>query len=164
MINWRSIFYSILVFTCVSFSEELLIRGYVLKNFMSSFNKYFALIMSSLIFALMHGANPNISLIPLFNLFLAGILLGTSYIYTKNLWFPIGLHFGWNLFQTLFGFNVSGQDFYSLIEFKITASNLITGGAFGLEGSIYSIVIQVVLIVFLIMYFERKNRKISNLS
>jgi len=164
VISWKDIFYGVLVFACVSFSEELLFRGYVLKNFMSSFNKYFALILSSLLFALMHGANPNIDFIPLINLFLAGILLGTSYIYTKNLWFPIGLHFAWNLFQTFFGFNVSGKSFYSIIEFKTLGSDLMTGGAFGLEGSIFSIVIQIFLIFALVVYFERKNRKVFNLS
>ena len=59
------------------------------------------------------------------SLFLAGILLGITYIYTKNLWFPVALHLSWNLFQTLFGFNVSGKDFYSLIEFKIQENNLL---------------------------------------
>ncbi|MDT0622852.1 CPBP family intramembrane glutamic endopeptidase [Croceitalea vernalis] len=157
VVSWKDILYGILVFTCVSFSEELLFRGYVLKNFMSSFNKYIALVLSSLIFALMHGANPNIDLFPLINLFLAGILLGISYIYTKNIWFPVGLHFSWNIFQTLFGFNVSGIDFYSLIEFKIPKNNLINGGEFGFEGSILAIVFQIILILILFFYFESKN-------
>ena len=60
-------------------------------------------------------------------LFLAGVLLGVSYVYTKNLWFPVALHFSWNFFEALFGFNVSGQDFYSLIDFNITEKNLLNG-------------------------------------
>ena len=79
---------------------------------MSSFNKYKALIISSILFSIMHGLNPNISLFSLFDLFLAGIVLDLSYINTKNLWFPIDMHLSWNLFQTLLGFNVSGQDTY----------------------------------------------------
>lgn len=162
--SWVDIGYGILVFSFVSLSEELLLRGYVLKNFMASFNRYIALILSSLIFAFMHGANPNISLIPLSNLFLAGILLGISYIHTKNLWFPIGLHFSWNLFQTLFGFNVSGQDFYSLVEFKIPEKTIINGGAFGFEGSILAIIFQVILIVSIVIYFEKKQKNCLNAS
>jgi hypothetical protein len=35
------------------------------------------------------------------------------------------MHLSWNLFQTLFGFNVSGKDTYSIIEFNITEENLL---------------------------------------
>nr|WP_235817831.1 CPBP family intramembrane glutamic endopeptidase [Formosa haliotis] len=93
------------------------------------------------------------------NLFLAGILLGITYTYTKNLWFPIALHFSWNLFQTLFGFNVSGQDFYSLIEFKITDNNMINGGDFGFEGSIFSVIAQVLAIGAIWFYYNKNQPK-----
>ncbi len=118
LFDTKEIILSISLFIIVAIAEEVLFRGYILKNLMTSFNKYIALIVSSVIFAVMHGFNPNIDLLGLTNLFLAGILLGFSYIYTKNLWFPIALHLSWNLFQTVFGFNVSGQDTYSLIEFS----------------------------------------------
>ena len=147
----------ILLFIIVALVEEALLRGYVLKNLMYSFNKYIALFVSSLLFAVMHIANPNMDWFSFLNLFLAGILLGISYVYTKNLWFPIALHFSWNFFQTLFGFNVSGQDIYSLIEFNITEKNIINGGDFGFEGSIFSIIIQIILIVSIFIYYQRKH-------
>jgi hypothetical protein len=128
---------------------------------MYSFNKYFALFLSSVLFSLMHGANPNMDWFSFLNLFLAGILLGVSYIYTKNLWFPIALHFSWNFFQTLFGFNVSGQDFYSLIEFRISEKNILNGGNFGFEGSILSIIVQVILILTVIIYYQNKKIKVQ---
>jgi hypothetical protein len=87
----------------VAVVEETLFRGYVLKNFMESFNKYAALIISSGLFSSMHYFNLDFDLFSFFSLFLAGILFGISYIYTKNLWFPIALHLSWNLFQALFG-------------------------------------------------------------
>ncbi|WP_343329317.1 type II CAAX endopeptidase family protein [Polaribacter staleyi] len=148
---------SILLFTIVAIVEETLFRGYILKNLMSSFNKYTALILSSILFSIMHGLNPNISLFSLFDLFLAGIVLGLSYIYTKNLWFPIAMHLSWNLFQTLLGFNVSGQDTYSIIEFKTNESNLINGGAFGFEGSYLSIIAEILTIIGIGIYYNRKK-------
>ena len=151
----NEILMSIGLFIIVAISEEVLIRGYVLRNLMYSFNKYTALIISSILFSLIHGFNPDMSWLSYLNLFLAGILLGTSYIYTKNLWFPIALHFSWNFFQSLFGFNVSGQNLYSLIEFKIAKSNLINGGLFGFEGSIFCIVIQLVLITTILIYYNK---------
>lgn len=149
----------VLLFVFVAFAEEMLLRGYVLKNLMLSMNKYVALLVSALIFSVMHALNPNFSWITLISLFLAGIGLGATYIYTKNLWFPIAYHFSWNFFQSLVGFNVSGLDIYSVIVTEETGPDLITGGAFGLEGSILGIIAEVLVIAGIIIHFELKNRK-----
>lgn len=155
--NLKEIIISVLLFTIVAIVEEALLRGYVLRNLMISFNKYIALIISSILFSFMHSFNPNIDLFALTNLFLAGIFLGLTYIHTKNLWFPIALHLSWNLFQTLFGFNVSGQDTYSLIEFSTTDKNLLNGGAFGFEGSILSVISMVITILLIEFYYRKQN-------
>lgn len=152
--------YSIFLFFIISLTEEALIRGYVLRNLMLSFNNYTALIISSIIFTLIHGLNPNVEYLGLTNIFLAGLLLGIPYIYTKNLWFPIALHFSWNLFQTLFGFNVSGMESYSLIEFEIIDPNIFNGGAFGFEGSILSIILLLFAIVGTHIYYTKKQRTV----
>jgi CAAX protease family protein len=153
---------SILLFIIVAIAEESLLRGYVLRNLMISFNKYIALILSSILFSLMHGFNPNIDLFALTNIFLAGILLGLSYIHTKNLWFPIALHLSWNLFQTLFGFNVSGQDTYSIIEFSLSEKNIINGGAFGFEGSILSVIFMIITIILIEFYYRKVKTNHNN--
>jgi len=156
--NIKEIILSAFLFLIVAVVEETLFRGYILKNLMISFNKYIALMISSLLFAIAHGANPNMSLFSFFDLFLAGIFLGISYIYTKNLWFPIALHFSWNLFQTFFGFNVSGQDMYSIIEFEIQENNLLNGGDFGFEGSILSTIFQIIFIFIIWFYYNKKEK------
>ena len=148
------LFYVGLLFISVSLSEEILIRGYVLSNFMDSSNKYIALLISSLLFALMHGLNPNITTIGMINLFLAGIMLGITYLFTKNLWFALVNHFSWNFFQAMFGFHVSGLTIYSPVKLKIEPS-IWTGGEFGVEGSVLTILLQSILIVFL--YFSYRN-------
>lgn len=155
--DFKEIIISIFLFVIVAVMEELLMRGYILKNLMISFNKYVALIVSSVLFSLMHGLNPNIDLFSLTNIFLAGILLGISYIHTKNLWFPIALHLSWNLFQTILGFNVSGQKTYSLVEFGITENNLLNGGKFGFEGSILSVIAMIITIVAIEIYYRRQK-------
>ena len=153
-LDFNNIILSVVVFSLVAVTEEVLIRGYVLKNLMISFNKYVALIISSLLFSFMHGANPNVDWLSLVNLFLAGILLGLSYIHTRNLWFPIALHLSWNLFQTLFGFNVSGQDFYSMVNFKIVENSVLNGGDFGFEGSVFCVMAQLILITGIWWYYR----------
>jgi len=152
----KEISISILFFAIVAIVEETLLRGYVLNNLMHSFNKYVALIVSSILFSLMHGFNANVDLFALTVIFLAGILLGISYVYTKNLWFPIALHFSWNLFQTFYGFNVSGQKVYSIVEFRINESNLLNGGVFGFEGSYLSIIAEIIVITGIGMYYHKK--------
>jgi len=155
--NQKEIIITILIYSIVAIVEEVLFRGYVLRNLMISFNKYTALIISSLLFSLMHGFNPNIDLFAFIDLFLAGILLGISYVYTKNLWFPIALHFSWNLTQSFLGFNVSGIKAYSIIEFTIPEKNLLNGGDFGFEGSILSIIAQIVFIGVIWHFYNSKN-------
>jgi membrane protease YdiL (CAAX protease family) len=154
---WIEILLSIGVFLAVSIGEEILFRGYIQRNLMYSFNNYTALFISSVIFALAHGFNPNLNWIALTGLFGAGILLGLSYIYTRNLWFPIALHFSWNLFQTYFEFNVSGRQFYSIIEFGIEQENIFNGGKFGFEASIFSLVFQAILILLIFKYFRKRK-------
>ena len=103
------------LFAVVSLNEEIAIRGYILQNLSSSFNKYIALVLSSLVFMIMHIGNPNMSAVPLFNLFLAGILLGVYCIYKNNLWFPIGANFTWSYFKEpvwgFVGYNFPLNDF-----------------------------------------------------
>ncbi len=155
-VNWANLSWSILLFVCVAIVEETLTRGYILRNFMQSMNKYLALVVTSLLFAAMHGFNPNMSWFSWLSLFLAGIVLGITYIYTKNLWFPIALHFSWNFFQSLFGFNVSGQEMYSWIEFTIPSPNFLNGGAFGFEGSYLSLIADMLVIVSAVWYYQKK--------
>ena len=151
----KSIVLLFLLFIVVSVVEETYVRGYVLKNLLKSFNPITSLIISSAIFSLLHFFNPNVNYIALTELFIAGILLGISYVYTKNLWFPIALHLSWNFFQVMFGFNVSGMDTYSLIEFEIIENNNINGGDFGFEGSYLSILFSLILMYFLWKYYKK---------
>ena len=138
------------LFAVVSLNEEIAIRGYILQNLSSSFNKYIALVLSSLVFMIMHIGNPNMSAVPLFNLFLAGLLLGVYYIHKNNLWFPIGAHITWNYFQGyVLGFEISGLKVDSIITQKLQGSDLLTGGSFGFEGSILCTFITILGIYFI---------------
>jgi len=144
------IFVYFLLFIFVAASEELFIRGYILTNLLASFNKNLAILISSLLFSLMHIANDNISLLSLIALFIFGIILALGYIHTKGLWFPIALHFSWNFFQgPVLGFKVSGIQIDSLIKLKINNPNIWNGGDFGIEGSLLSVFFVLLFILFL---------------
>jgi len=146
-------------FVMVGISEELLLRGYVLNNLMVSFHKYTALVLSSALFAVMHITNPNLDVPGILGLFFAGLLLGYAYIVTQNLWLPIALHFSWNFFQSFFGFNVSGNDFYSYIITTFPKENIWNGGDFGFEASVISVVFQPLTMAAFYYIYRKRNKE-----
>ena len=139
--------------------EEVIFRGYVLNNLMEYGNKYLALFLSSVLFALIHGMNPNLTIIAMVNLAIAGGVLGITYIYTKNIWYPVFLHVSWNYFQgPIYGFEVSGTQAASIISQKVSGNELITGGSFGFEGSIILTVLMIVLIIVSDVIMRKKYK------
>ncbi|MHA4810568.1 lysostaphin resistance A-like protein [Flavitalea flava] len=142
----------------IAIAEELVFRGYILQNLMGSFeNKYIALAISSVLFACFHLTNPGINTLAFANIFLAGALLGINYIYTKNLWYSFFLHLCWNFFQgPVMGFRVSGLNLPSLLLMETKGDLLVTGGEFGLEGSILNTALSITAILILTWAFRRK--------
>ena len=96
-----SLIYPIVLFIGVAISEEYLSRGYLHSLIKRDFGPRVSILINSILFALLHIANPNIlqNPLPLINIFLAGILFGVAREATGGLWLPIGMHFTWNLFM-----------------------------------------------------------------
>jgi len=157
----NDLFISLGLMVIVALYEEAIFRGYILNNLMDSMNKWGALLLSALAFALAHSGNPGASVLSIVNIFIAGLLLGINYIYTKNLWFGILLHFSWNFFQgPILGYEVSGVHLQSLFQHDIKGSPLLTGGAFGLEGSVIALVLYLLAVAALVMVYEKKFRPV----
>ncbi|MEP6747652.1 MAG: CPBP family intramembrane glutamic endopeptidase [Bacteroidota bacterium] len=155
--NGNDLFISFGLMVIIAFSEEIVFRGYVLNNLLESSNKWLALLISALIFALAHSANPDFSIVGACNIFIAGILLGVNYIYTKNLWFGIMLHFTWNFFQgPILGYDVSGLKLQSLFQHEIQGNILLTGGKFGFEGSLVATILCALAVGVIIWVYEKK--------
>lgn len=155
----------ILVMLLVAFSEETVIRGYILNNLLDSFPKWVSLLVSASLFSLLHLNNPGFSWLSMLGIFTGGILLGLNYIYTKNLWFGIFLHFGWNFLQgPILGYEVSGLETDALLVQSTTGPAWLTGGPFGFEGSLLSSFLILVVTTLLILFYTRnqKNRAIVN--
>lgn len=156
-LNTAELLFTICIFIFVALAEELYFRGYVLNNLMSSFNRITALIISASFFAIVHSINPDFSVWSFIGIFIAGIFLGISYVFTKSLWLPISLHFSWNFFQSFFGFNVSGINAYSFYDLKYNTETIWNGGKFGLESSVLVFLFQAVAIFLLYLIFRKRK-------
>lgn len=157
--NPSSLLISFVFFLLVAITEEFALRGGVLERMLQGgVNKFWALFLSATLFSLVHIANPNFDFLSFINILLAGILLGSSYIYTRNLCFPIALHWFWNWIQgPVLGYEVSGNKFCDgLLTLYLPEANLINGGAFGFEGSILCTVLMVAGTAVILKMF-RKN-------
>ena len=148
-----------------AFDEELIFRGYILNNMMdSTSNRWIALAGSSLLFALLHSGNTNVwsTWVPMTELFAAGFILGISYTFTKNLWFPTFFHFGWNFFQGLFGFEISGfnVDSWKMISHENTGNvpDIVSGGAFGIEGSVITLSCTIICTYLIFKYYNELDK------
>ncbi len=127
----------LVLFAMVGWQEELMSRGYQLQNLADGLNLPLGVFLSSALFGVLHLANPNATLMSVLGILGAGLFLAYGWLRTGNLWLPIGLHFGWNFFEgTIFGFPVSGLDFFGLIQHRVQGPELITGGAFGPEAGL----------------------------
>lgn len=138
----------------VAVAEEVFFRGIVFRLLLGRWGVLVALIVSSIIFGLLHLINPGASLNGALSIAIeAGLMLGAAYLLTGSLWLAIGLHFGWNVaIGGIFGTVVSGSDARDSLFTATTAGpDWLSGGNFGPEASIVAIVVcSVVTAVFLV--------------
>ena len=142
------------IFLLGAAAEETLFRGYPLQTLMRSWPVWVAIIPVSVPFALVHLANPHV--VPGFtfvNTALAGVWLGVAYWRTRSLWFPLGLHFGWNWVQgALLGSPVSGIRSIApnpLFRLADAGPAWIGGGDYGIEGGAACTLALVVSTIFI---------------
>jgi hypothetical protein len=156
----KNISAGVLLFVIVAFIEEIVFRGYLLNNLLESLHHGWALILTAALFAFMHLQNNNVTVLSIVNLFLAGLVLGINYVYTRNLWFAIFFHFAWNFFQgSVLGYKVSGIEAGAgIMQQNLSGDTMLTGGAFGFEGSV---ICTILLSVMFIIFAWRFSKKIN---
>lgn len=141
--------------------EEILIRGILFRVLEEKLGSYIALAISAIIFGALHLSNPGATLVSALCVSIeAGILLGAAFMYSRNLWFPISIHFAWNFMQSgIFGAITSGNEkAESLLVTKIEGSVWITGGEFGPEGSFQAIIFCSIASVLLVFLCYKENK------
>ena len=132
-------------------AEEVLARGFLFSSVAAKNSIPVGIIISSIFFSLIHLGNDGLSLIPLLDLTLFGILAALYFLKTGSIWGISGAHAAWNCFQgNVFGFPVSGTEAgTAFISVKQQGPDWLSGGAFGVEGSIISVTVQALIIAWL---------------
>jgi len=129
-----------LVHLLVGWWEELFFRGYLFDNLTEGLGRSIAILVSCVLYGVVHMINPNASLLSGSIIILFGWMRLYGLLSTRQLWLSMGMHMGWNFFQgPVFGFAASGHDTFTLIEHTTSGAGWITGGDFGPEASIITL-------------------------
>jgi membrane protease YdiL (CAAX protease family) len=140
-------------------AEELVFRGVLFRNIERWTGTWIALALTGSLFGLIHLANANATPLGAVAIAIeAGGMLTAAYVATRKLWVPIGLHFGWNVAASaIFSTEVSGSNTaQGLLDATMSGPALVTGGEFGPEASVFSVVLGVLATgVFMWLAYRR---------
>lgn len=144
-VNWSHWWLQVLI-TGVSagITEEILFRGILFRIIEEFTGTWIAAALSGLIFGAAHLTNPDATIWGATAIALeAGVLLGVLYAFTRSLWIVIGFHAAWNLAQgPVLGVIVSGSGGApSLFHTSAHGPDLISGGTFGAEASLITVLL-----------------------
>jgi membrane protease YdiL (CAAX protease family) len=139
-------------------TEELMFRGLALQALEKLWGSGAAIVITSLFFGVAHLGAPGANAWSGVAIALeAGVLLGAAFLWRRNIWFVVGLHFAWNTTQELLGIPVSGHTPEGLFTVDVHGSALLHGGDFGLETSIVPVLIGVALAVSMLVLAHRNG-------
>lgn len=140
-------------------AEEIIFRGAVYRLLEDGFGTLIAIVLSGVLFGLLHVFNPGATLTSTAAIAVeAGILLAAAYLVTRSLWLAIGLHIGWNFTEGgVFGAAVSGGKSHGIVTTVFAGPDWLTGGKFGPEASLTAVILCVVVAVALLAIAIRRG-------
>jgi uncharacterized protein len=162
--QWTKILPLIFSGTAVAIIEETLFRGIIFRITEERLGTYVALVLSALIFGALHLLNAHSTLASAFAIAMeGGLLLAAAFVYSRNLWFPIAIHFAWNFTQSgVFGAATSGNALReSLLTSTVSGNTLISGGEFGPEGSVQAMLFCSAAAVVLLIISRKQGKVIA---
>ncbi|MEO8735789.1 MAG: CPBP family intramembrane glutamic endopeptidase [Edaphobacter sp.] len=137
-------------------TEEVAFRGYPFRRLIQAIGPTGATVVMSLFFGLLHAFNPDATWISVLLTMFAGVLLSIAWLRTHGLWLGWGLHFAWNASMgVVFGLPVSGiTDFSSIVQTHTVGPHWLTGGAYGPEGALLTLLVLGAGILVLVLVTE----------
>ncbi len=134
--------------------EELVLRGYLLRQLSIGLNPAAAVVITGLLFGLLHSGNPGANWQGLVYTAIGGMLMGWLMVRSGSLWLLIGYHFGWNATAyQLFGLELSGLDAdASFLIATLDGADWLTGGSYGFEASLPAVIAEVAVLLAVIRF------------
>lgn len=161
-LSFTTTHYTARMFTVLLFAaivEDLFHRGLIVRVIENWLGTYSAIIVAMLV-ELQHIFNPNTNFFSAFTDLIWGFTMAMLFIYTKRIWLPYFFHLGWNFAQPFYGSNLTGtNDLGSIIQSKFTGPEILSGGAIGIEGSIFTVTFLLIIGIVL-FYLAKRDGKI----
>jgi uncharacterized protein len=147
---WLNLLFYLVVLLFGAAGEEMLFRGYAFQLLVEKLGPWATVLPIGVLFGFAHSGNPAATSLSILNTSLWGILFGYAYLRSRDLWFPIGLHYGWNAVLPLFGVNLSGLTIeVTRYSYQWDLGALWSGGSYGPEGGILTTVFVIALFFIL---------------
>ncbi len=156
--DWWGIVRDLLLFLFAAVAEELVCRAILLRTLEERWGTVVALVVSCLFFGFMHLGNDGATVWSCLALALSAVE-AACVVYSRNLWMPIGAHWAWNFVQgNVLGVPVSGIDMgHSVVQASLSGPEWLTGGAFGAEASVVTVVITAGVSAWLLWLAYKKG-------
>jgi membrane protease YdiL (CAAX protease family) len=127
----------------VGMAEEMVFRGVIFGVIERSLGSKPAIVISALLFSLAHLPNDGVSVLAIAVIAAYGVMQAALYMKTRRLWACIGTHIAWNYcVSQVFSSTVSGHAATGgLLRGELTGNAMLTGGVFGVEGSLIALLL-----------------------
>jgi len=144
-------------------SEEIIFRGWQLQVIGARYKPWLGIVISSIMFALLHGLNKGITIVAIVNILLFGLLLAFFVLRKNSIWAACGWHSAWNWgMSSIFGLEVSGSEkIGSILNLSSSGPDYLAGGIFGPEGSIITTIVLFFGIILMITLKSKKSIEIQ---
>jgi membrane protease YdiL (CAAX protease family) len=142
--------------------EEVVTRGFLMISIARRYPVWVGILTNALLFGLLHMFNPGATVFSVINTVLHGILYSLFFLKRDSVWLDGGVHSGWNFSQScIFGQHTSGMPLMASV-FAMTSptgKSFLTGGDYGLEASVISTVVSVIVFILLLKAPDKQNSK-----
>jgi membrane protease YdiL (CAAX protease family) len=144
-----------------AFGEEMLMRGYIFSALRDGIGWRWTLILTSIVFGLLHIPNPGSDAQSILLVILAGFFLGSILLATRSLYAAGMVHFGWNwamaagMHTPVSGIRVRTPD-YSVVD---NGPDWLTGGRWGPEGGFPSALAMFVVMIYIYWRYLRLTER-----
>jgi CAAX protease family protein len=148
---------TVLILAPAALSEELMFRGFPMVMAARAIGRGRAIVLLSVLFAVAHIRNPDVTPAGLGNIALAGIWLSLAFFSPGGMWTAFGAHLGWNATLAALAAPVSGLPFnIPYIDYRMGHPVWLTGGAFGPEGGLLATLALTVTVVLVAQWIRKE--------